>query len=93
MLQMLHLNLYSDKFQENMIRRTGLQREVLKLYRLFMEACRDKPHKTKEIVQQTFRANASTLERTNIQAIEYLIRRGRNQLRTLKNSDGITKWQ
>lgn len=76
-----------------MTQRTGLQREVLKLYRLFMEICKNKPHTTKEIVQQTFRANASNLDRTNIQAIEYLIRRGRNQLKTLKKSDGITKWQ
>ncbi len=72
--------------------RSGLQKEVLKLYRLFLEVCRDKPESTKKIVQHTFRENASNLDSTNIQAIEYLIRRGRNQLRILRNSDGITKW-
>lgn len=89
----LDLKFTANYKQVTVMRRSGLQKEVLKLYRLFLVACKDKPQATKEIVQQTFRDNASNIKITNTQYIEYLLRRGRKQLRVLQNSDGISTWK
>ena len=70
-------------------RHSQLQREVLKLYRGFLVACRNKPKETKLIVPREFRKNAS-IKRTDTIMIDYLLRRGRRQLRTLQRSDKIT---
>ena len=75
-----------------MIRRSQLQREVLKLYRGFLEACRGKPPETKQLVRQTFKKNAA-IKRTDTIMIEYLLRRGRKQLRMLQQSDGLSKFR
>ena len=66
-----------------------MQREVLRLYRNFLVVCRSKPKETKQIVQKEFRNNAS-IERTDTIQIDYLLRRGRRQLRVLQRSDKIT---
>ena len=71
------------------IRRSQLQREVLKLYRNFLVACKDKPKETRIIVESEFRKNAN-VKRTDTIMIEYLLRRGRKQLKTLQLSDRIT---
>ena len=68
-----------------------LQREVLRLYRAFLQACDGKPAGTREHVRQMFRENAQ-IKRSNILQIEYLLRRGRRQLRVLQNSDRISKF-
>jgi succinate dehydrogenase assembly factor 1 len=70
-------------------RRSQLQREVLKLYRECLVACRSKPKETKVIVQKEFRKNAS-IERTDTIMIDYLLRRGKKQLKVLQRSDKIT---
>lgn len=70
-------------------RRSQLQREVLKLYRDFLVACRSKPKETKAIVQREFRKNAN-IERTDTIMIDYLLRRGKKQLKVLQRSDKIT---
>ena len=75
-----------------MVRRSQLQREVLKLYRRFMEVCRSKPLETKQIVRETFKKNAA-IKRTDTIMIEYLLRRGRKQLRTLEQSDGLSTFR
>ena len=66
-----------------------MQREVLKLYRAFLVACRGKPKETKLIVQSEFRRYAG-IEKTNTVMIDYLLRRGKRQLKTLQQSDKIT---
>ncbi len=73
-----------------MARRSQLQREVLRLYRAFLVVSRGKPEATRELVRETFRENA-TIKRTDTLLIEYLLRRGRRQLETLKRSDGVTR--
>lgn len=70
-------------------RRSQLQKEVLKLYRHFLVACRSKPEETKLIVRSEFRKNAG-IKRTDTIMIDYLLRRGRKQLKTLQQSDRIT---
>ena len=57
-----------------------------------MEACTNKPPETRELVRQTFKKNAA-VKRTEIIMIEYLIRRGRRQLRMLQQSDGLSKFR
>ncbi len=69
--------------------RSQLQREVLKLYKSFLVTCRSKPAETKLIVQREFRENAN-MNRTDTIMIDYLLRRGRRQLKTLQQSDKIT---
>lgn len=71
------------------MRRSQIQREVLKLYREFLVACRNKPEDTRRIVQSEFRKNSS-IKRTDTIMIEYLLRRGRKQLKTLQQSDRVT---
>lgn len=68
-----------------------LQREVLRLYRDFLRACEGKPAGTREHVRQVFRENAQ-MKRGNILLIEYLLRRGRRQLKILQNSDRISRF-
>lgn len=70
-------------------RRSQLQREVLRLYRQFLVACRDKPVETKHIVKRDFRKNAN-IKRTDTIMIEYLLRRGKRQLKILQQSDKVT---
>ena len=74
-----------------MIRHSQLQREVLRLYRAFLRACEGKPSETRDHVRRVFRENASSVGRANVLYTEYLVRRGRRQLRMLQTSDGITK--
>lgn len=57
-----------------------------------MEVCRSKPPETKKLVRRTFKKNA-TIKRTDTIMIEYLLRRGRKQLKTLKQSDGLSKFR
>lgn len=71
------------------VRRSQLQREVLKLYRGFLVACRNKPKETKVAVKNEFRKNAS-IKRTDTILIDYLLRRGKKQLKILQRSDKIT---
>lgn len=54
-----------------------------------MVACQSKPKETKVIVQNEFKKNAS-IERTDTITIDYLLRRGRKQLKVLQRSDKIT---
>lgn len=58
------------------------------LYRHFLVACKDKPVQTKLIVQNEFRENAK-IERTDTIKIDYLLRRGRKQLKILQLADSI----
>lgn len=67
------------------MRRTQLQKEVLKLYRAFLKTSARKSPETKTVVRQTFKENAK-IPASNIQLIEYLLRRGRSQLRLLEDS-------
>ena len=74
-----------------MIRRSQLQREVLRLYRAFLRACEGKPAETRGHVRRVFRENATSVGRSDVLYIEYLMRRGRRQLRMLQTADKITK--
>lgn len=72
---------------------SGLQKQVLSLYRGFLRAARSKPpedrQKIEAIVSDEFHRNAKEVDRKNFLYIEYLIRRGRKQLDQLKSRDTI----
>ena len=70
------------------MQRSQLQREVIKLYRGLVRASKGKKG-MKEHVQLVFRENADIPKRDYIH-IEYLLRRGQRQLRTLEVG-GVTK--
>lgn len=72
-----------------LMRRSQLQREVLKLYKNFLVSCRSKPEETRLIVKNEFRKN-SNIKKSDTIMIDYLLRRGKRQLKTLQQSDKIT---
>ncbi|KAJ1419952.1 Complex 1 LYR protein [Sesbania bispinosa] len=74
-------------------RLSGMQKQVLSLYRGFLRAARSKSdeerRKIESIVSQEFRRNSKQVDRKNFLYIEYLLRRGNKQLDQLRNP-GIT---
>ena len=70
-------------------RLSGMQKQVLGLYRGFLRAVRSKSaedrHKIEELVSKEFRYNAKNVDRKNFLYIEYLMRRGKKQLDQLKS--------
>ncbi|KAL5724316.1 hypothetical protein ACHQM5_007593 [Ranunculus cassubicifolius] len=72
-----------------MKRLTGLQKQILGLYRGFLRASRTKsPEERKKIeaiVSQQFHQNAISVDSKNFIYIEYLLRRGSKQLEQLQS--------
>ncbi|XP_031104499.1 succinate dehydrogenase assembly factor 1, mitochondrial [Ipomoea triloba] len=72
-------------------RLSGMQKQVLSLYRGFLRAARAKPpierRQIKSLVTAEFRHNAKQVDRKNFMYIEYLLRRGKKQLDQLKSPD------
>ncbi|PIN22325.1 hypothetical protein CDL12_04954 [Handroanthus impetiginosus] len=70
-------------------RLSGMQKQVLALYRGFLRAARSKSpeerSRIESIVSAEFRRNSSQVDRKNFQYIEYLLRRGKKQLDQLKS--------
>lgn len=66
-----------------MAKLSGLQREVLSLYRRCLRAALKKPEETRhnfiEFAREEFKKNAD-LDKKDFAAIEHLLRRGRRQL-------------
>lgn len=69
--------------------RTQIQREVLRLYKGFLHASKGTDG-MKEYIRQVFRQNAQ-LKRTEVLKIEYLLRKGQRELRSLKQSGNVTR--
>ncbi|GLB38319.1 putative complex I LYR family protein [Lyophyllum shimeji] len=66
------------------LRKSGLQREVLALYRRALTMVRSKPPETRPkfllFVRYTFHTNASKVPPRNVSAIEHLLRKGKRQI-------------
>ena len=75
-------------------RLSGLQKEILKLYKEFLKTANTKKNKEelKEIIRTRFKENAKKYSVHNITAIEWQVRYAKSQLEMLKNSNvsGIT---
>ena len=69
--------------------KSGIQRDVLKLYRSFLRAARSKAPETRgqveTVVKTRFRQDAAAVKRTDFRAIEFRLRNGRKQLKLLEN--------
>ncbi|KAH6763875.1 LYR family of Fe/S cluster biogenesis protein [Perilla frutescens var. frutescens] len=74
-------------------RLSGMQKQVLALYRGFLRAARTKSPEERSrieaIVSQEFRRNSSEVDRKNFLYIEYLVRRGKKQLDQLKSPETV----
>lgn len=74
-------------------RLSGMQKQVLSLYRGFLRAARSKSpedrHQIELIVSTEFRQNSKQVDRKNFVYIEYLLRRGKKQLEQLKSPDTV----
>nr|ALN96978.1 Fe/S cluster biogenesis protein LYR family [Populus tomentosa] len=74
-------------------RLSGMQKQVLTLYRGFLRAARSKsPEDRQQIesfVSAEFRRNSKQVDRKNFIYIEYLLRRGKKQLEQLSSPDTV----
>ncbi|KAL3845708.1 hypothetical protein ACJIZ3_003111 [Penstemon smallii] len=74
-------------------RLSGVQKQVLALYRGFLRTARSKSpeerSRIESIVSAEFRHNSSQVDRKNFLYIEYLLRRGKKQLDQLKSPDTV----
>ncbi|KAG6431934.1 hypothetical protein SASPL_103506 [Salvia splendens] len=74
-------------------RLSGMQLQVLALYRGFLRAARMKSPEERSrieaLVSQEFRRNSSQVDRKNYLYIEYLVRRGKKQLDQLKSPETV----
>ncbi|KAL3735362.1 hypothetical protein ACJRO7_024486 [Eucalyptus globulus] len=72
-------------------RLSGMQKQVLALYRGFLRAARSKSpddrRRVESIVSAEFRRGAGQVDRKNFLYIEYLLRRGKKQLDQLRSPD------
>ncbi|KAG0592805.1 hypothetical protein M758_1G274300 [Ceratodon purpureus] len=73
-----------------MARLSGMQKQVLSLYRSYLRAARSKPAESRKDIElfvgAEFRKNAR-LDKKDFQSIEFLMRRGHKQLEMLKDRD------
>lgn len=69
--------------------RTGLQSQVIKLYREFQRAVFFKPVEVRPRFRAAVRAGFTEqkLSPRDVQAVEYLLRRGRAKLNAIKSPD------
>lgn len=68
---------------------SGLQLQVLGLYRTFLRTVRTKPEgsraRFKEAIREGFKKQARAVGPREVSVVEHLLRRGRAQLETLKS--------
>ncbi|XP_061958663.1 succinate dehydrogenase assembly factor 1, mitochondrial-like [Populus nigra] len=74
-------------------RLSGMQKQVLSLYRGFLRAACSKPpedrRQIESFVSAEFRCNSKQVDRKNFIYIEYLLRRGKKQLEQLNSPDTV----
>ncbi|KAJ4828447.1 hypothetical protein Tsubulata_041433 [Turnera subulata] len=74
-------------------RLSGMQKQVLRLYRGFLRVARTKSaeerRRIESVVSGEFRRNSKEVDRKNFLYIEYLLRRGNKQLDQLKSPDTV----
>ena len=73
-----------------MSRHSGLQRDILKLYKSFINIAKNKDksnnnNNIKNLIEHEFKKNATNISKTNFQLIEHLLRQGNKQLKQLQN--------
>ncbi|KAF9026104.1 hypothetical protein BDZ89DRAFT_1016381 [Hymenopellis radicata] len=78
------------------LRRSGLQKDVLGLYRRALRMVRTKPPSTRPkfllFVRYTFHHNATTVSPRNLSVIEHLLRQGKKQLEMYEDASVKDCW-
>ncbi|CEG45363.1 Uncharacterized conserved protein [Plasmopara halstedii] len=67
---------------------SGLQRQVLALYKKSMQAAKHKDHETLCYVRDRFREDVKKVERKDFVVIEYMLRKGERDLKLLDKMQG-----
>jgi len=79
-----------------MSRRSGLQREVLALYRRALRMVSTKPPQTQPkfllFVRYSFKTQAASVSPRDVAAIEHMLRRGRRQVEVYEDSKVRDCW-
>ncbi|CAK7339401.1 unnamed protein product [Dovyalis caffra] len=74
-------------------RLSGMQKQVLSMYRGFLRAARSKSlehrRQIESVVSAEFRRNSKQVDRKNFIYIEYLLHRGKKQLDQLNSPDTV----
>ncbi|KZT12068.1 uncharacterized protein LAESUDRAFT_640957 [Laetiporus sulphureus 93-53] len=77
-------------------RRSGLQKEVLSLYRRALRMANSKPPAARPkfmlFVRYTFRTQAAAISSRDVSAIEHLLRRGKRQVEVYEDSKVCDCW-
>eukprot|EP00002_Diphylleia_rotans_P018126 TRINITY_DN3518_c0_g1_i2.p2 TRINITY_DN3518_c0_g1~~TRINITY_DN3518_c0_g1_i2.p2 ORF type:complete len:100 (-),score=18.59 TRINITY_DN3518_c0_g1_i2:345-644(-) len=72
-------------------RLSGIQRQVLGLYRDFLRLAKAKQPEQREsitnAIRHEFRQKAFSIKKTNVLMVEYLLRQGRNRLQMLRETN------
>ncbi|GBE84949.1 hypothetical protein BKA93DRAFT_734885 [Sparassis latifolia] len=78
------------------LRRSGLQKEVLALYRRALRMVNTKPPRVRPkfllFVRYSFKTQASAMSPRDVSAIEHMLRRGRRQLDVYEDSKVRDCW-
>ncbi|TDL17870.1 hypothetical protein BD410DRAFT_753904 [Rickenella mellea] len=78
------------------LRRSGLQKEVLSLYRRALRLVRTKPPPTRPkfllFIRYSFHKNARSISPRDVSAIEHLLRKGKRQIEQLEDPSVKDCW-
>ena len=66
------------------LRRSGIQKQVLTLYKECLRAAEAKSPSFKSVVRNEFKRNSIAIQRTDTMRIEYMLRQGRRKLDMMK---------
>ena len=66
------------------LRRSGIQKQVLSLYKECLRAAEAKNPSFKSVVRNEFKRNSIAIQRTDTMRIEYMLRQGRRKLDMMK---------
>ena len=66
------------------LRRSGIQKQVLYLYKECLRAAEAKSPSFKSVVRNEFKRNGVAIQRTDTMRVEYMLRQGKRRLDMMK---------
>ena len=66
------------------LRRSGIQKQVLSLYKECLRAAEVKSPSFKSVVRNEFKRNGVAIQRTDTMRVEYMLRQGKRRLEMMK---------
>lgn len=67
------------------VKRSGIQKQVLSLYKECLRAAEAKSPQFKSVVRSEFYKNGKSIQRSDTMRIEYMVRQGRRRLDMMKD--------